>query len=256
MAPILELDKLSKRYGAREVLRDLTLSVEAGTILGYFGLNGAGKSTTNRILLGFARPSSGSCHILGQPAGSAAALSRLGYLAENPYFHTYLSGEEVVDYAARLSGVGAGDRRQRVHSVLERVRLPVEAWSRRVKDYSRGMGQRIGIAQALVHDPDFLLLDEPFSGLDPLGRAMLKDILRDFRAGGGTVFFSSHQLLDAQEICDHVAVLHGGKLILKESLEQLETRHPGKTLERIFLDLIEPESNPDSKVEVVPSGTA
>lgn len=245
METVLEFSETTKRYGARDVLRGLDLAAGRGQILGFFGLNGAGKSTANRILLGFARPTSGECRLFGEPAGARTALARLGYLPENATFHDYLTGFEVVDYGARLSRLPAAGRADRVGTALSRVGLASEAFGRQVKTYSKGMRQRLGLAQAIVHSPDFLLLDEPFTGLDPVGRSMLKALLREFRAGGGTVFFSSHQLLDAQEVCDRVAILHQGRIAIDSSLESLTAAHPGRTLEQIFLDCVGPDAASD-----------
>ncbi|MBI3893353.1 MAG: ABC transporter ATP-binding protein [Candidatus Wallbacteria bacterium] len=235
MEAILAFRNLTKAYGSRTVLKGITLELAAGQILGYFGLNGAGKSTTNRIALGFARPTSGEGTLFGYPTGDPRALARAGYLPENPFYYEYLTGRELLDYAARLHRLRGCIRGAKIDAAADRVRLAGEALDRPIRTYSRGMRQRLGLAQALVGDPAFLLLDEPFSGLDPVGRAMLKDLLREFRAGGGTVFFSSHQLLDAAEVCDRAAILHRGVLAADEPLAQLMARHPGKTLEQIFL---------------------
>ncbi|MBI4865760.1 MAG: ABC transporter ATP-binding protein [Candidatus Wallbacteria bacterium] len=235
MNSVLVLEDVTKSYGGRQVLRGISLELAAGQILGYFGLNGAGKSTTNRILLGFARPTAGRCRLLGFDAGDRRALARCGYLPESPHYHDYLTGSEVLEYAACLYGVPHTERARRAAAAAARVVLAPEALGRRVGTYSKGMRQRLGLAQALLHDPAFLLLDEPFTGLDPVGRAMLKELLRQYRSGGGTVFFSSHQLLDAQEICDRAAILHQGRLVADASLSELEASHPGLTLEQIFL---------------------
>ncbi|MBI4872639.1 MAG: ABC transporter ATP-binding protein [Candidatus Riflebacteria bacterium] len=242
MDAVLQLCDITKDYGRRQVLRGLSLTLPRGQILGYFGLNGAGKSTTNRILLGFARPTSGQGTLLGLPLGDPEARRHLGFLPENPYFYGYLTGREVLDYAARLSGVPAVERPDRVARGFARVRLHQQVTDQPVSTYSRGMIQRLGLAQALIHEPDFLLLDEPFTGLDPVGRSMLKDLLRNYREQGGTALFSSHQLLDAQEICDRVAVLHGGRLLVDAPLPDIIERHPGRTLEQIFLDLVGPDA--------------
>ncbi len=238
MGAVLELVGICKDYGKHRVLRELSFSLAPGEILGYFGLNGAGKSTTNRIILGFCRPSAGSFRLLGEDGANPRARRRLGFLPENPYYYDYLSGRELLDYAARLQGVPSAERPARIREAIDRVRLASEAADRPIRTYSKGMLQRLGLAQALVHRPEFLLLDEPFSGLDPLGRTMLKELLRDFRSAGGTVFFSSHQLLDAQEICDRVAILHEGVLQVAAPLAELTARHPGLTLEQIFLTVV------------------
>jgi ABC-2 type transport system ATP-binding protein len=192
-------------------LDNLTLAVESGEVFGFLGPNGAGKSTTLKLLMQLIYPSAGHARILGRPVGDVAVRRRIGYLAENPFFYDYLSAEEVLTYFARLCGVPSTDVKQRVASVLDEVGLGAER-RMRLRQFSKGMLQRVGLAQALINDPEVVFLDEPMSGLDPLGRREVRDLILRLRAKGTTVFFSSHILSDAETLCSRVAILAQGRL--------------------------------------------
>ena len=215
----IELDELSKDYFLgfwrpkpyRAVDR-LTFAVEPGEIFGFLGPNGAGKSTTLKLLMGLLFPTSGSARILGQPAGDVATRRRLGFLPENPYFYDYLTAEELLTYYAGLYGFSGADRTRRVRTVLDRVGLGAEQ-QKRLRSYSRGMVQRVGIAQAILAEPDVVFLDEPMAGLDPLGRRELRQLMLTLRDRGCTVFFSSHILSDAEALCSRVGILARGRLV-------------------------------------------
>jgi len=215
----IELDELSKDYFLgfwrpkpyRAVDR-VTFAVEAGEIFGFLGPNGAGKSTTLKLLMGLLFPTSGSARILGQPAGDVATRRRLGFLPENPYFYDYLTAEELLTYYAGLYGLSHADRTRRVATVLDQVGLGAER-QKRLRSYSRGMVQRVGIAQAILAEPDVVFLDEPMAGLDPLGRRELRQLMRTLRDRGCTVFFSSHILSDAEALCSRVGILARGRLV-------------------------------------------
>jgi ABC-2 type transport system ATP-binding protein len=206
----------------RRALEPLTFSIHRGEILGYLGPNGSGKTTTLKILLGLLFPDGGTATILGHPLESRAWRYRAGYLPEHPYFYDYLTAAEYLDYAGRLFGMPTSVRRDRVRDVLRLVGLE-ESAHLPLRRYSKGMTQRVGLAQALVNDPEIVLLDEPMSGLDPLGRRLVRRIILDLKAAGKTVFFSTHILGDAESLCDRVALLRGGKLLKVGALDQILT---------------------------------
>jgi ABC-2 type transport system ATP-binding protein len=192
-------------------LDGLTLSVEAGEVFGFLGPNGSGKSTTMKLLMQLIYPSAGEARILGRPAGDVAVRQRIGFLAENPYYYDYLTAEEVLTYFARLFGLRGQAATDRVARVLDEVGLGAER-RMRLRQFSKGMLQRVGLAQALINDPEVVFLDEPMSGLDPLGRRQVRDLILQLRARGATVFFSSHILSDAETLCSRVAILAQGRL--------------------------------------------
>lgn len=193
-------------------LRPLTLSVEEGEIFGYLGPNGAGKTTTLKLLMGLIFPSGGSAKILGMDINDPHVKMQIGFQPEQPYFYDYLTAHELLGYYAQLSGVPAGDRQRRVEAVLQRVGLLDVSPKLQLHKFSKGMLQRVGIAQAIIHDPKVVFLDEPMSGLDPIGRREVRDLIQSLKNDGKTVFFSTHILSDAEALCDRVAVLHKGEL--------------------------------------------
>ena len=193
-------------------LKDISFEVKSGEIFGYLGPNGSGKTTTLKILIGLVFPDRGEIEILGQPQRSKAWRSRVGYLPEQPYFYDYLTAAEYLDYAGRLFGIAPSARALKSKELLELVGLARSA-DVPLRRFSKGMQQRLGLAQALVNDPDLLFLDEPMSGLDPIGRRLVRDIILAQRERGKTVFFSTHILPDAETLCDRVAVLRGGELV-------------------------------------------
>jgi ABC-2 type transport system ATP-binding protein len=202
-------------------LSGLDLEVRRGEILGLLGPNGAGKTTSIKLALGLIFPDSGEVRLMGRDASRPAARSSVGYLPENPYFPDDLTGRELVDLAARLYGVPAEERRRRTGSLLDRVGLSGAA-DRPLRKYSKGMVQRAGMARALVASPEFLILDEPMSGLDPIGRREFRDLILDLRERGVTVLFASHVLSDAEMLCNRVAILRGGRLVSVSELSQVE----------------------------------
>ena len=197
-----------RRFAA---LNDLNLDVKEGEILGYLGPNGAGKTTTFKLMLGLIYPDRGSVSLWGEPANSPESKSRIGFLPENPYFYSYLTAAESLDFYGRLFGLAKKQRRERVDELLVAVGLE-HARNRQLRKFSRGMLQRVGIAQALINDPRLLILDEPMSGLDPMGRKEMRDIILECRDKGKTVIFSSHILSDVEMICDQVAIILNGEL--------------------------------------------
>ncbi|MGC8667469.1 MAG: ABC transporter ATP-binding protein [Chthonomonadales bacterium] len=199
----------------------LDLQVEEGEIFGFLGRNGAGKTTTIKMLLGLIFPSAGTGTVLGKPLGDIEAKSRVSYLPENPYFYESMSGWDVLDFYARLFRLREPERSQRVQKALEEVRLDPKAWKRPLRGYSKGMLQRIGVAQALINDPQLLFLDEPTSGLDPIAHAELREIIANVGRQGKTVFLSSHQLPDVELVCSRVAIIHRGKLLATGKISEL-----------------------------------
>jgi len=201
-------------------LDDLTLQVETGEIFGFLGPNGAGKTTTLKILMDLLRPTSGSTRILGEPSGSPAMRRRIGYLPENPYFYDYLTAEELLTYVGRLFGMAQPELGRKIESLLESVGL-ANSRKLQLRKFSKGMIQRIGIAQALLNDPEVVFFDEPMSGLDPLGRREVREVIRSLKCRGVTVFFSSHILPDVEAVCDRVAIMNRGKLMAAGALEDI-----------------------------------
>jgi ABC-2 type transport system ATP-binding protein len=217
MTTVLAVEDLRKTF-VRGLLRKrtvalagVTFAVEKGEIFGFLGPNGAGKTTTIKILMGLIFPTSGTARVLGRAVGDRAAKQRIGYLPENPYFYDYLTPLELLDMVGRLYGWSRGERRKRSGELLERVGL-AHAARRPLRSFSKGMLQRAGLAQALVGDPEVVVLDEPMSGLDPIGRKEVRDLIVELRARGTTVFFSTHILSDATMLCDRVAIVVGGEL--------------------------------------------
>ncbi len=249
MTHVLKIEGLRKRYkghlsiGSREVIRGLDLAIEPGECFGLLGQNGAGKTTTLKMILSLIFPDAGSIRIFGEPHTSVAIRERIGFLPENPYFYEYLTGREFLDFYGRLFGYGRADRAARSEEVLARVGMMGRA-DLPLRKYSKGMLQRIGMAQALINDPDFVILDEPMSGLDPIGRREFRDIILDLKHRGKTVFFSSHILSDAEAICDRVGILKDGRMgtcgrladLLPPSVRSWEVTWSGPSFETLALN--------------------
>lgn len=214
----IEIHGLSKDYPVgfwkkhkRQALKPLDLTVEAGETFGFLGPNGAGKTTTLKLLMGIIFPTAGSATILGASFHDPEIKRKIGFLPEQPYFYDYLSAPELLDYYAQLSGVAAAGRKQRIADLLQRVGLG-EVGKLQLRKFSKGMLQRVGIAQAIIHDPEVIFLDEPMSGLDPVGRYEVRELIQGLKDDGKTIFFSTHILSDAEALCDRVAVIHKGEL--------------------------------------------
>jgi ABC-2 type transport system ATP-binding protein len=216
--PAIAIENLTKDYPYgflqlknRRSLEGLTMQVQPGEVFGFLGPNGAGKSTTIKLLMRLIFPTAGSARILGKPINDISMHRYIGYLPEQPYFYDYLTAAEVLDYFARFHDFGANERRERVQRMLKRVGLE-SAGRLQLRKYSKGMLQRVGLAQAILHDPAVVVLDEPMSGLDPVGRREVRDIILELKKQGKTVLFSTHILSDAEMLCDRVGVIVGGKL--------------------------------------------
>src|SRR5271163_5006936 len=214
----IEIENLTKDYPTgfldlktKRSLDALTMQVETGEVFGFLGPNGAGKSTTIKLLMSLIFPTAGTAQILGKPISDISMHQDIGYLPEQPYFYDYLTAAELLDYFARFHNLKSADRRERVARMLKKVGLET-ARKIQLRKYSKGMLQRVGLAQAILHDPRVVILDEPMSGLDPLGRREVRDIILELKREGRTVLFSTHILSDAEMLCDRVGVIVGGKL--------------------------------------------
>jgi ABC-2 type transport system ATP-binding protein len=228
MSSVVRIDRLTKDFPVgfwrprpHRGLDGLSLEIPAGGVFGLLGPNGAGKSTTLKLLMDLLRPTSGHAEILGRPVGDAHARQRLGFLPEHPTFYDHLSAEELLVYFAGLFGYTGADRRVRAARALDRVGLRSDDRQRPIRQYSKGMVQRVGLAQALVNDPELIVLDEPMSGLDPIGRREVREIILELRDEGRTVLFSSHILSDAELLCSAVGILNRGRLVASGRLSDL-----------------------------------
>jgi len=244
---VVEIENLTKDFSIGfwrkrpiRALDELCLQVHQGEIFGFLGPNGAGKSTTIKLLMHLLHPTSGRARILGEPVDKVSMHQRIGYLPENPYFYDYLTPAELLTYIGRLFGIRRSDLPQKVDMLLESVGL-AESRNLQLRKFSKGMVQRIGIAQALINDPEIVFLDEPMSGLDPLGRMDVRRIILSLKSRGVTVFFSSHVLPDVEALCDRIAILNKGKLqemgalddILKVRIEGYEIILSGSRAEAL-----------------------
>jgi len=235
MEPVVELQGLRKAFrghlglGRSVAVDGLDLRVGRGEIFGLLGPNGAGKTTTLKMMLGLLRPDAGSVRLFGLPPESVAARARIGFLPENPYFYDYLTPVEFLDLYARLHGIPAAERKPRIEQAIARVGLAGRERTA-LRKLSKGLIQRLGLAQAIQHDPDLVILDEPMSGLDPVGRREVRDLILGMRDAGKTVFFSSHILQDAEMLCDRVAIVFRGRLRAVGKLDDLVS-HDAKWIE-------------------------
>ncbi|MFT5429653.1 MAG: ABC-2 type transport system ATP-binding protein [Myxococcota bacterium] len=234
---ILEIKNVAKRFSLIELERlmelkpnkvfrritavhDVSLNVTAGQVYGFLGPNGAGKTTTIKMCMDLIRPSSGEITLFGSVPRDPAVKRRVGYLPEHPYFYDYLKPQEILDHFGRIFGLDRGERKKRIDRLLSRVGLD-HARNRPLRKFSKGMLQRLGVAQALINDPDLLVFDEPLSGLDPMGRKDIRDILVEERSKGKTIFFCSHILSDIEHVCDRVAIIVDGRIVKEGMLENL-----------------------------------
>ena len=229
-----------KGQGRKLAVKDLNLSVRAGEVFGFLGPNGAGKTTTMNVLLGFVNATSGSAFLFGVDVREPVARQRIGYLPELTYYYKFLTAEELLRFYARIFGIPRLEADARIDRLLKLVELDA-ARKRPIKTYSKGMQQRVGLAQALINNPDLLILDEPTSGLDPLGRMKVREIIQRLKNEGKTVFFSSHELGEVETVCDRVAIVNQGELKVEGRVDELVEKHQAN-LEKIFLEIIGYES--------------
>src|SRR5918999_683261 len=241
---VVEITNLTKDYEVgfwrkRKVraLDGLSLSIDGGQIFGFLGANGAGKTTTLKLLMRVIFPTTGGARILDHDIQDVRMHERIGYLPENPYFYDYLTAREFLDYCAEIFGYPAAERKKRAGDLLARVRLDEKRWNTQLRKFSKGMLQRVGLAQSLVNDPEIVFLDEPMSGLDPIGRREVRDLIASLRAAGKTVFMCSHILSDIEVLCDRIAILKRGRLSVVGYLDELRS------------------SERDSRMEIVTTGT-
>lgn len=231
MKHIIEIENLSKDYEVgfwkkRKVraLDSLDLSVSGGQIFGFLGGNGAGKTTTIKILMSLIFPTTGRAKILGEDISNTKMHARIGYCPENPYFYDYLTARELMNYFGELFGFDAAKRKRKTEELLTRVGLEEKDWNKQLRKFSKGMLQRVGLAQSLINEPEIVFLDEPMSGLDPLGRREIRELIAEQRERGVTVFMSSHILSDIEALCDNVAILRQGRLAATGNLHDLLTK--------------------------------
>jgi ABC-2 type transport system ATP-binding protein len=251
MSVILKTEKLRVEFSNREfrqtkkvALTGLDLEVNAGEVFGFLGPNGAGKTTTMNVLLGFVPPTSGAAYLFGIDVRQPIARQRIGYLPELTYYYKFLTAEELLRFYAKIFGIERGEADKRIDNLLKLVELE-SARKRPIKSYSKGMQQRVGLAQALINNPDLLILDEPTSGLDPLGRMKVREIIERLKSEGKTVFFASHELGEVETVCDRVAIIHQGELKIVGRVTDIVEKHHGN-LEKAFLDIVgyQPQTAP------------
>lgn len=243
MTPIVEIKDLRVEYRGRGIgqptrvaVDGLTLNVNSGEVFGFLGPNGAGKTTTMNVLLGFVNATAGEAKLFGVDVREPIARQRIGYLPELTYYYKFLTAEELLRFYARIFHLAKGEAEQRINELLKLVELE-GVRKRTIKTYSKGMQQRIGLAQALINNPDLLILDEPTSGLDPVGRMKVREIIQRLKNEGKTVFFSSHELGEVETVCDRVAILHQGRLQVEGRVEELMKKYQAN-LEQVFLRII------------------
>lgn len=231
MSIIIEIENLTKDYEVGfwkkkkvRALDDLTLSVESRQIFGFLGGNGAGKTTTIKILMSLIFPTAGRANILGEDISNVKMHKRIGYCPENPYFYDYLKASELMMYFAELFGLDKAKGKQKTEELLTKVGLEEKDWNKQLRKFSKGMLQRVGIAQSLINEPEIVFLDEPMSGLDPIGRREVRELIAELRTNGTTVFMSTHILSDIEALCDNVAILRNGKLAATGKLDDLLTQ--------------------------------
>jgi len=239
MDPAIEVKDLSVVFssGNKEftALDGLNLSIPCGQVFGFLGPNGAGKTTTMHVLLGFISATRGEARIFGTDVRESIARRRIGYLSEHPDTYRFLTGRELLTMAGRLFLIGRRQLASRIDEILPLVGIG-EAANRKIATYSRGMMQRICLAQALINDPDLVILDEPTGGLDPIGRMDIRKIIADLKARGKTVFFSSHELSEVELVCDHLAILSKGRLVAQGPASKIIP--PGESLEKYFMKVV------------------
>ena len=246
MTSVVEIKSLTKDYEigflrkrSVRALDCLSLTVDQGEIFGFLGANGAGKTTTLKLLMRLIFPTSGTARILDHDIAEVSMHSSIGYLPENPYFYDYLTALEFLNFCGQIFGFSKIDRNNRAKQLLSRVKLDENKWNTQLRKFSKGMLQRVGLAQALINDPAVVFLDEPMSGLDPIGRREVRDLIATLRQEGKTVFMCSHILSDIEVLCDRVAILRGGRLAHVGYLDELRQQVVGRNLVEVTLSGID-----------------
>jgi len=240
--PAVLIENLDKFLDGKQVLFDINLSIAAGEVFGFLGPNGAGKTTTMKTILGLIRPDNGAVSIFGDTTLSNETKGKIGFMPENTYLYKYLTGREFLRFNGKFFDISDTDLDARIEEILHKVGLDT-AGDKLLAKYSKGMLQRIGLGQAIINHPSIVFLDEPMSGLDPIGRKMVKDLILELKANGTTVFFNTHILSDVESICDSFAIIHQGHLIANESVKNLD-----KPLEEYFIEKI--RENTEGKLEI------
>lgn len=249
MSNVIEIENLTKDYEVGfwrkkrvRALDDLSLNVKRGQIFGFLGGNGAGKTTTIKVLMSLLFPTSGTARILGKDISDFKMHSCIGYCPENPYFYDYLTAAELMNYFGELFGLDAGRRKERSAALLTAVGLDEKDWNKQLRKFSKGMLQRVGLAQALINEPEVVFLDEPMSGLDPMGRREIRELIEGLRKNGTTVFMSTHILSDVEALCDEVAILRRGKLAATGNLNDLLSARAGEQLYEVNIKGVSAEA--------------
>lgn len=238
----IKISHLDKYLDSKQVLFDVNLSIRTGEVFGFLGPNGAGKTTTMKSILGLIRPDAGSIEILGDADLSDATKEQIGFMPENTYLYKYLTGREFLRFNGKFFNIPTDTLDAKIEELLEKVGLE-SAGDKLLSAYSKGMLQRIGLAQAIINDPRVVFLDEPMSGLDPIGRKMVKDLILALKAAGTTVFFNTHILSDVESICDRFAIIHQGRLVAEGAIQDLD-----KPLEELFIEKI--QENTEGVLEI------
>ena len=236
MGDVVKIERVTRRFGGMAAVDDLSLTLAGGEIMGFLGANGAGKTTTIKMLLGLLAPTYGTVEVFGGSPEDPEVRARIGYMPETAYYYPYLNARELLAFYGGLCGMDSRKVRERTDELLEIVGLG-DAAKRPLKTYSKGMLQRAGIAQALLHDPDLLVLDEPFTGLDPLARIHFRELMRGLRERGKTIFFSSHELGETELLCDAVAIMKKGRAVYQGPV-RIIAGDGERNLERLFLDIL------------------
>ena len=226
---MIVIQNLFKKIGNTTILQEINLEVEQGETFGFLGPNGAGKTTLVKILLDLMSPSSGSKKL-------SVSKEKIGYLPEYPYFYEYLTGRELLEFTGKIFNLNKNQIDNQISVLGEKLNLSNENLQRRVNEYSKGMKQRLGVMQALINDPELIFLDEPFSGLDPLGRKIIRDLIFNMKKNGKTIFFNSHVLSDIEQICDRIAIIHQGQILAVEKVNDVLKKY--KNLEEFFMEQI------------------
>ncbi len=233
---VITLENVTKSFGNKIAVKNLSITVKKGEVYGFLGPNGAGKTTTMKMILGLLYPDKGNISLFHEKAGTLDARKKIGFLPEFAHFYQHLSGREFLHFIGEIFLLPKNSIEKRTRYLLKLVNLPSEAYDRQIGTYSKGMQQRIGMAQALMNDPQILFLDEPMSGLDPIGRREMKEIILAMKKEEKTIFFNSHILSDAEEICDRIGIIHLGQLLLDGSVSDVVPK--GKTLEDVFIEVV------------------